>query len=986
MKRILAILLIAVLLIAASAMVFEQLAPLPGSNLPATDKGQPVRVEVTRDTWVSSYEGEEDANLGGADRLKFKGIQEFSLLDLDVNAIKGRAIVAAALHLHTTSSDPLRRMTVSTLASEWTEGTRRWYDKEPGSASFRWAAQEKKPWAYEGSDITAAALGGGQTRWRFSNATVADANGFQSIAVDPTIIAARVAGVSHGVVVFDDVGSEWERRGETFLWRSLLNRYVSSREAGRRKRPYFTVILGEEDEQPPGPVTAIESKIDALPQGEAMVSWLTPSDAGSAGTIGFQVRVAQGDRFDWLSAAEVRRDLIPLAGKAGARVVMHLRDLPEGMQGEATIGIRAVDGAGNIGAVAVERINLSKRPRVATIGGEPAKMFPAVDAASAPLPSAAGVTLCIVDGLDKVQAITGDLIPPRPAAYRHANHLWSAGERRIQLHTARNEFTTFQAVIQGPARGATISVRMENPSLASPRFRLFRGRTVASNEGPLPDPLIELREGETLEIPAADGDAAARIASIFVEAYVPHEAAAGNERAVLTLAHANERVEIPIDLRIWNFTLPDHLSFIPQMNCYSLPGPPGELHYYRLAHEHRTCLNRVPYNWQGKPSQGRAPIVVTKGEDLTFRFEDHDKRFGPLLDGSAFKDLPRKNIPVDAFYLPLNENWPMDINAAFAGSYWADEALGAGYWRGFSQAAGAFASHIQSRGWRDTIFECYLNNKVFHKQGGWSNSSALWVFDEPVNTQDFWALRCFGMAFNDGVRHALTGEAQPAKLAFRADISRPQWQRDMLDGVIGVNVVGGGVGRYDRMVLDRKRKSGEVTYAYGGSTGIAGNNASIAAWCVDSWCVGLDGVIPWQTLGKMESWQQADVESLFYPGGPIGSDRPVPSLRLKAYTRGQQDVEYLTMFSLISGQQRDAVGLAARQLLKPASTFTKTHEEDAGTISFGELDGVALWKIRTQVGALIDAAAPPFKRKLIDLNPRMWEREPNRELGKVVAP
>lgn len=144
MKRFLAILLIAALLIAAGAIAYEQLAPLPAGNLPATEKGQPVRIEVTRDTWVSSHEGEEDANLGGADRLKFKGIQEFSLLDLDVNAIKGRAILAAALHPRTTSGDPLRRMTVSTLASEWTEGTRRWYGSETGSSSFRWVAQEMK--------------------------------------------------------------------------------------------------------------------------------------------------------------------------------------------------------------------------------------------------------------------------------------------------------------------------------------------------------------------------------------------------------------------------------------------------------------------------------------------------------------------------------------------------------------------------------------------------------------------------------------------------------------------------------------------------------------------------------------------------------------------------------------------------------------------------------------------------------------------------
>ena len=35
-----------------------------------------------------------------------------------------------------------------------------------------------------------------------------------------------------------------------------------------------------------------------------------------------------------------------------------------------------------------------------------------------------------------------------------------------------------------------------------------------------------------------------------------------------------------------------------------------------------------------------------------------DRRFGPLLDGSAFADLPRKGVPLECFYLPLHENWP----------------------------------------------------------------------------------------------------------------------------------------------------------------------------------------------------------------------------------------------------------------------------------------------------------------------------------------
>jgi len=86
-------------------------------------KNTEIRIPVTRDTWVSSFHDEQNANLGGADRLKTKGIQEFTLVDLDPQPFQGRVITGATLHLHSRSEAPLRRVTISTLATNWVEGT-----------------------------------------------------------------------------------------------------------------------------------------------------------------------------------------------------------------------------------------------------------------------------------------------------------------------------------------------------------------------------------------------------------------------------------------------------------------------------------------------------------------------------------------------------------------------------------------------------------------------------------------------------------------------------------------------------------------------------------------------------------------------------------------------------------------------------------------------------------------------------------------------
>src|SRR3954447_6357801 len=82
----------------------------------------PVKLEATRDLWISNVGPEADGNNGAAPRLKFKTIQEMSIVDFDVAPLKGRAIRKATLHLKAASEPPLRRVTVGGIASDWVEG------------------------------------------------------------------------------------------------------------------------------------------------------------------------------------------------------------------------------------------------------------------------------------------------------------------------------------------------------------------------------------------------------------------------------------------------------------------------------------------------------------------------------------------------------------------------------------------------------------------------------------------------------------------------------------------------------------------------------------------------------------------------------------------------------------------------------------------------------------------------------------------------
>jgi hypothetical protein len=435
----------------------------------------------------------------------------------------------------------------------------------------------------------------------------------------------------------------------------------------------------------------------------------------------------------------------------------------------------------------------------------------------------------------------------------------------------------------------------------------------------------------------------------LAEIFVPKSAAAG--RHTVRLA---EGCEVPLE--VWDFALPERLSFVPQMNAYGLPSA-QETAYYRMAHEHRCCLNCLRYSWRGNVSDGCAPEPAAGG---SWGWSAWDRRFGPLLDGSAFADLHRGRVPVDSFYLPLNENWPMDHERAYRGGYWIEKAYPDSYWAEFRAAGGRFARHIAEKGWSDTTFEFYLNNKVYFKaeRGSWSKCSAPWIFDEPANTQDFWALRRFGREFLAATKGA-------KNLVFRCDISRPEWQRDLLDGICGEEVVSGALRPYRQQILARQARFGQRVLLYGSPNQIGTPNLQASAWCVDAWCLGADGVVPWNTIGTARSWTEPDRTCLFYPG----EKGPMPSLRLKAFCHGQQLVEYLTIFTQLAGHDRRSVAEAVRREMELGGRLTKTSEADAGTVSYDRLSPESLEHLRVRLGSWIAAQRPADRKAWVAPRP-----------------
>src|SRR5262249_53909464 len=158
--------------------------------------------------------------------------------------------------------------------------------------------------------------------------------------------------------------------------------------------------------------------------------------------------------------------------------------------------------------------------------------------------------------------------PPQPEGYLHANHLWKAGEvgRGITLHAARNEFTAFQVLIQGQTRGEPhFELVFEEPAVRGVQASFGRYHLMETPAGALPDPIVPLcLAGRRSPAPAAS----TQRHSYHVELYVSHGAAAGTHRGTLTVSAGADRLRLLVSLTVRDFTLPDHLSFLPEMNCY----------------------------------------------------------------------------------------------------------------------------------------------------------------------------------------------------------------------------------------------------------------------------------------------------------------------------------------------------------------------------------------------------------------------------------
>jgi hypothetical protein len=110
-------------------------------------------------------------------------------------------------------------------------------------------------------------------------------------------------------------------------------------------------------------------------------------------------------------------------------------------------------------------------------------------------------------------------------------------------------------------------------------------------------------------------------------------------------------------------------------------------------------------------------------------------------------------------------------------------------------------------------------------------------------------------------------------------------------------------------------------------------------------------------------------------------------VRLKAFSRGQQDVEYLTLLADVFKVPHFLLADWLSSFLNLEGKVQKTSAGDAGTPIFRGGDVEDLWGMRCCLGKMLSERGPVYRRSLVRWEKKTWDEKKLLSLGYTsVAP
>ena len=513
--------------------------------------------------------------------------------------------------------------------------------------------------------------------------------------------------------------------------------------------------------------------------------------------------------------------------------------------------------------------------------------------------------------------------------------------RPNRIQALRDGYASLVLLVKD-AKGGTYRLSVAQQEGPPVQIDLFRVWFHASRQAPkpaegekpkpwlpyVPDALVPIASGTEMTLPAADNRIPDQKAQMFwVDIFVPKDAKPRQQVTIkFTLSAQGFNAEAYAILDTQWLTYPPDDPLTADHNSYGmgflsaqypqLRQKVGEkfntsdeafrlMHeYYKIHYEHRGTLHNLGYGHNGSVTEPYAPVLGGYGENRRpVDWDLFDRHFGPLLDGSAFKDARRGPRPIPYLYLTINPEWP--ARYVLFGTQ--------GYESEFVNAVREMIRHFEKKGWTQTKFEMFFNHKKRYKGFEWDGDETRWPRDD-----------AYFKLYKRLLAQA-TPRGTPVQMIFRHDASwrmHEQWQT--LNGVVDLWVCGGGMLSWfpwaPKMLHDR----GNLIWFYGGTPTAWEPVFHIAEYPLRAWRWNVDGYCRWLTTDPgQDPWFDFDGggTGIVYSGERFGIEKPIPSIRLKLERNIIQDIAIL---KIGEAKVADAV---ARGVLPPDSISQSAAEE-----------------------------------------------------------
>ncbi|PCJ59963.1 MAG: hypothetical protein COA79_09155 [Planctomycetota bacterium] len=918
-------------------------------------------IKTNRDVWISSYKGETDCNMGATTKMKLKIYHEVALLDFDLTSLKGKSIKEAWLYLKPVGKAVLglnggsdvKWLSVSTVSHGWVEGkcsSGYGTDTVGHGATFNESSYKKKNWGWPGAKLWDVTLGNGNTI-RQNGQLIPDGK-FIKFKLNKKIMGALISGSSHGILLMDGNTSP------------KVNSFFGTRESGANG-PYLKVITTKAKA---GNVNAAK-RLSVKPAPR-----FATTDFGA-----IEISVTVPERAYaykiMINGKPVDRWQIPFAGEPGTKQKFNIIDLPANKK--VTVTLSVVDTFGEESKSSKHKVEVSSVLKVPALPGSdfnPNKGGPI---------TAGSIKVWACPEISKVDPTTGNvLFEEKGQLFKSSNGIWDGKDKKIYLSAAKGETISFQTIVEGQFQDGKVQVSefIGPGKFDVSHIRYWKNWYVDKySEYALPS------DG-TLSCPEKNNKITnQKNQAMTIDIHVSQNTKAGLYQGRVLVNVGKEEVTIPLTIKVYNVSIPDEVHFNPELNTYG--GGPGSVgsKVYResrvLAHYLRCNLNAVPYSQSGNLTS-LAPAVDTAGHVKSWT--NFDKAYEGLLEGRWFKDNPRPNSKIPTMYLPFCEGWPLKFrkfyhpgkNVSLSNKLKHDQlakpiekAMGEDYKKAFKNCVSEFYNHFKEKGWNETVFQFYLNNKP-------GKGSSIWTLDEPVTYLDFKALNFWGELFKAGIndpdvyskswvknyyaKGLVNLRRNKPTFMYRGDISRYYVQGDLCDGIMNFMYANNGMFKYPRIMNQIVKNAPTVLYTYGTCNNVNRNSWESAAWCTKAFLRNCDGVLPWQTIKNQDALVKGHVEGLIVVNrsgsikiGDKEYGSAIASFRVHALRRGAQNNELFRLLEINKGWTRSQIALLVSQKLKLMSTFKQRFSDEASAVTFKGLNSNDFIKLKEGVLKLL---------------------------------